>query len=99
MDRGCVKTGRETSRACCSVRHCATSGAALAVAYEQSGDLQREGIESEIFESPPGGANIYARLKGNGPEEGHPADGSHGRRGGGPRYWTVDPVTLAAKTL
>jgi acetylornithine deacetylase/succinyl-diaminopimelate desuccinylase-like protein len=53
--------------------------------------FDREGIESQIFESAPGRANIYARLKGDGSKKAvvllnHmdvvPADR---------RYWSVDP--------
>ncbi len=41
-------------------------GNELATARFLADFLQREGIESQIFESAPGRANLYARLKGNG---------------------------------
>jgi len=59
--------------------------------------FDREGIESQIFESAPGRASIYARLKGDGSKKAvvlmnHmdvvPVD---------PRYWTVDPFAGVIK--
>ena len=59
--------------------------------------FDREGIESQIFESAPGRANIYARLKGDGSKKdivlmNHmdvvPVDR---------RYWTVDPFAGVIK--
>jgi acetylornithine deacetylase/succinyl-diaminopimelate desuccinylase-like protein len=41
-------------------------GNELAAARFLAAFLQREGIESQIFESAPGRANLYARLKGDG---------------------------------
>jgi acetylornithine deacetylase/succinyl-diaminopimelate desuccinylase-like protein len=59
--------------------------------------FDREGIESQIFESAPGRGNIYARIKGNGSKKAvvlmsHmdvvPADR---------RYWSVDPFAAVIK--
>ena len=59
--------------------------------------LDREGIESEIFESAPGRGNIVARLKGNGSKRPLLLMGHLDVVGVEREKWTVDPFAAVIK--